>query len=412
MNIATFNKIKLPDQSGVYFFLNKEGEILYIGKATSLHDRVRSYFSSDLMNTRGPLIVSMVEEAEKIKFEVTDSVLEALILEAHYIKKYQPKYNSREKDNKSFNYVVVTKEDYPRVLVVRGRDLFSEKLGYEVAESFGPFTSGSSLKEALNIVRKIFPFRDKCLPSSNGKPCFNRQIGLCPGVCSGEIDKKDYKKIIKNISLFFSGKKLKIIKNLEKEMGSLAKKEEFEKASEIKKTIFALQHIQDVALLKKDIENNFSTNGEVLRIEAFDIAHMAGKDVVGVMTVLENGEINKSEYKKFKIRGDFGTGKNDDVGNLKEIVTRRLAHREWGVPNIVVVDGGENQFHAVKDIFSKSDFKDTKIVSVKKDEKHKPVEILGDSISLDLRDAVFLANNEAHRFAIGYYRGVHRNSLQ
>ena len=154
--------LKLPDEPGVYFFRGSKKEILYIGKATSLSDRVRSYFASDIAEMRSLAIAQMVESAYTITWTVTGSVLEALILEANLIKEHQPPFNIRDKDNKSFNYVVVTKEDFPRVLIVRGRDLFQNWKDADIKKLFGPFPDGTSLKIALKIIRKIFPFRDTC----------------------------------------------------------------------------------------------------------------------------------------------------------------------------------------------------------------------------------------------------------
>src|SRR3989344_5544176 len=181
---------KIPDKSGVYFF-KKGKDILYIGKATSLRDRVKSYLGKDLIETRGPILVDMVFQADRVEYKVTESVLEAIILEANLIKKYQPKYNTKEKDDKSYNYAVITKEDFPRVLLIRGRELEAKVGGVHelnIKYKFGPYPNGSAIKEGLKIIRKIFPYRDKCNPSKGSpwKPCFNRQIGLCPGVCSGE----------------------------------------------------------------------------------------------------------------------------------------------------------------------------------------------------------------------------------
>src|SRR3989304_2857242 len=178
---------KLPDNPGVYIFRGPKRVILYIGKATSLHTRVASYFRRDLISTRGPIIAGMIEAAKNVDFIETDSVLEALILEAQLIKKHQPPYNTKEKDNKSFNYVVITKEDFPRVMTMRGRELGELNLKPNTSNLkavFGPFPQGSVLREALKIVRKIFPFSDNCRPNQ-GKSCFNAQIGLCPGVCAG-----------------------------------------------------------------------------------------------------------------------------------------------------------------------------------------------------------------------------------
>ena len=251
MKSQDLRKFKLPDAPGVYFF-KREGKILYVGKATSLRDRVLSYFSADVIETRGPRIVDMVAKADRISFQKTDSVLEALLLEAELIKKLEPPYNTEGKDDKSFNYIVITNENFPRVLVVRQKDLNSklEARSHKLKTIFGPFPHGSLLKEALRIIRKIFPFRDnKCQPNQ-GKPCFNRQIGLCPGVCTGEITKEQYVKTIHRIKLFFGGKKTQILKNLELEMETVARIRNFERAGGIKKTLFALKHIQDISLIK------------------------------------------------------------------------------------------------------------------------------------------------------------------
>jgi excinuclease UvrABC nuclease subunit len=157
MNLDDFKKLNLPDGPGVYFF-KKGVDTLYIGKATSLRDRVRSYFNDDLIQTRGRLLVDMVTQADTITFQETDSVLEAFILESELIKKYLPRYNTKEKDNKSFNYVVITKEEFPRVLVVRGRNLEQanqagstkqeqiDALGFEYTDVFGPFPFGAELR--------------------------------------------------------------------------------------------------------------------------------------------------------------------------------------------------------------------------------------------------------------------------
>lgn len=389
----------LPDTPGVYLFKNKKGDILYIGKATSLRDRVRSYFVNGIEFVRSPLIAKMVSDARDISYEQTDSVLEALILEARLIKEYQPSFNSKEKDNKSFNYVVITKEDFPQVLIVRGRDLDSklEAKSLKLKTTFGPFPHGSELKEALKIIRKIFPWRDyKCEPNQ-GKPCFNAQIGLCPGVCTGAISKTDYAKIIKNLILFFEGNKKKIIKNLEQEMKVLARRREFEKAEVVKRKIFALNHIQDVALIKHKEENPVTE----FRIESYDIAHMSGVNVVGVMTVLQNGESQKSEYRKFIIKHNPGV---DDTGALREMLMRRFNHPEWQFPNLVAVDGGIAQKNTAERVLSELNLI-IPVVAVTKDDRHKPERIQGDeSLVQKHKQAILLGNAEAHRYAVKFHR--------
>ncbi|MBP9711625.1 MAG: UvrB/UvrC motif-containing protein [Candidatus Pacebacteria bacterium] len=391
MKIAHLKKFKLPNKPGVYFFL-KGKEIVYIGKATSLRDRVKSYFSKDLIETRGPIILDMVFKADQIKFEVTDSVLEALILEAELIKRYQPKSNTKEKSDKSFNYVLITKDEVPKVLIVRGKDLPNHK-----GPSFGPYTNGAQLKTALQIIRKIFPFVDEA-SSKRANVEFYKQIHLTPA------NTEEYLRNIKNLKLFLHGKKKDVLRNLKKEMNAYAKVKAFERAGEVKRQIFALMHINDVALLKGD--KVFSRHA--VRIEAYDIAHMGGKNMVGVMTVVENGEAVKSEYKKFKIRTQSDA---NDTGALKEVLERRLGHPEWPAPAFIVVDGSTAQINTAEAVIAKMDLS-VPVVSVVKDDKHKAKDIMGDkTLAVKYKREILLANSEAHRFAISYHKNMRNKNF-
>jgi excinuclease UvrABC nuclease subunit len=394
MNIKDLPKFKLPISPGVYFFL-RGSKLLYIGKATSLKDRVKSYFVRDLIGTRGPLIVDMAFKATDLKFQKCDSVLEALILEANLIKKHQPYYNTKEKSDKSFNYIVITKEKLPKVIIVRGKNLGN----FEKSSIFGPYTNSVQLKEALKIIRRIFPFLDD---KSKNYLEFYKQINLVPDL----EDRKLYLQNIKNIKLFFAGKKKQILINLKKEMKAYSKLREFEKAGEIKRQMFSLQHINDVALLK--LEPSAYSLAPAFRIEAYDVAHMSGKNMVGVMTVVDlpagrqgMGEVTKHEYKKFKIRTQADA---NDTGALKEVLERRLAHTEWAYPSLIVVDGGVAQLNVAKSILKNLKLK-IPLVSVLKDERHKPKAIMGDeSIAVKYKREILLGNSEAHRFAINYHK--------
>lgn len=411
MKLVDWKKLKIPEKPGVYFF-QKGKDILYIGKATSLRDRTKSYFSSDLIKTRGQSILDMVFKSATLTWQVTDSVLEALILEAELIKKYQPYYNVKEKDNKSFLCAVITKgvEDIfgglPLVLTVRKKDIdFDKKTAkiergrriVKIQSVYGPFTSGPSLKEALRIIRRIFPYHDGSSVKKDNTE-FYKQLGLTPGSDSSKSAK--YSENIKNIKLFFEGKKKQIIKNLEREMKLFAKKHEFEKANDIKKKLFALTHINDIALIKK--ENVYAdVNDSVFRIEAYDIAHLSGKNMVGVMTVIENSTPNKSDYRKFKINQ---IQSSNDVGALVQVLERRFAHKEWKYPNIIVVDGNNVQKTFTEDFLKKNGI-DIDVVSVVKDDRHKAREILGkQNLVSKYKDSILLANSEAHRFAITYHK--------
>ncbi|MEI8129925.1 MAG: UvrB/UvrC motif-containing protein [bacterium] len=400
MKISDVIKAKLPDTPGVYFFRLGD-EILYIGKATSLRDRTKSYFAKDLIATRGPLIVDMVFKADNITFEETDSVLEALILEANLIKKYQPYYNTKEKDDKSWNYVCITKGDCPMVLVERGKNINFETgttlNGVALSDWYGPFTSGTQLKEALKIIRRIFPFVDASSAKRDNYE-FYRQLGLTPDV-SGEEKLTAYKRSVRNLKLFFEGKKKTIVSELERDMKLAAKEERFEDASHIRNQLFALGHINDIALLKGDPSVRKEKAG--FRIEAYDVAHMSGKNMVGVMTVMEDGEVNKKEYRTFTVRGFT---KANDTGALEEILSRRLRHTEWGMPDLVVADGGEAQLRVARQVLDRYQMK-VPVVSVVKDDHHKPKDFLGDmDMVAKHKKEILLMNSEAHRFSIRLHK--------
>ena len=392
----------MPETPGVYLFYDAGNAVLYVGRATDLRSRVRSYFSDRLAVDRGPRLVEAVEKAKHVEVVETDSVLDAYILEANLIKKHQPAYNVVDKDNKSFQFVGITKEDFPRVLVIRGRNLEQGNTKTSFSHVYGPFPRGALLKEALRILRKILPYRDRCTPSApsekHSRKCFQAQLGLCPGVCVGLMDREAYMKRIREIRMFLSGRKKQLIAHLEKEMKAYAREQEFEMAEEVRRRIFALQHIQDVSLIKHDV-----VEGKVqsFRVEAYDVAHTAGSHAVGVMTVLVDGEADVSEYRTFTIRG---AKQGDDVGALREILERRFAHPEWYFPNLVVVDGGKAQIAAAENVLQHLGFS-IPIVSVVKTEKHVPREILGLSeyIHAHERD-IITANAEAHRFAVSRHR--------
>ena len=365
MKIDYVKKLKIPDKPGVYLF-RRGKSILYIGKATMLRSRIRSYFGKGLEAARGPLVSAMVLRADNLKWQETGSVLEALMLEANLIKKYQPRYNAREKDDKSFNHVVITREELPKVIIVRGKNLKDFSGSF-----FGPFTNGGQLREAMKLIRKIFPYLAE---KSKNYHEFYRQLNLAPDL----ENRKMYLRNIRNIRLFFQGKKKKILHNLKKEMKAYAKRQEFEKAGEVKRQIFALEHINDVSLLKLE-PSTYPSAGRAgnlepsFRIEAYDVAHLSGKSMVGVMTVVEDGLAAKNEYRKFKIRTQ---GMSNDTGALVEVIERRLGHQEWRYPNLIVLDGGKAQLNTARRVQGKFGVR-IPVVSVVKDERHRAREILG-----------------------------------
>lgn len=370
-----FQSQKFPLSSGVYLFLNKDEKVLYVGRATSLKRRVSNYFQKKL----DPRTREMLSQAKHIKYLKTENVLGAIILEANLIKKYWPKYNVRERDNRSFVYFFIPKGGFPRPLIVRQREL--EKFapsGY----LFGPYRSLALLKGALRIIRKIFPY-STCAPFS-GKPCFEYQLGLCPGLCVGAVSKEEYSKNIRNIILLLGGRKKSLLNKLKKE-----NPEKF----------LALKHIQDVSLVSRE---GVSGPAEKFgRIEAYDISHFSGKETFGSMAVFSGGAADKSQYRLFKIRH---APANDDLRALEETITRRLRHKEWPFPDLILIDGGKPQVDYISKVLQIlrvnislagiSKFGKDKLVFPAKTRKSLK-ELINSA-----KNVLLEARNEAHRFAL------------
>lgn len=400
--------IAFPKAPGVYKFLDAQKTVLYVGKATSLRDRVKQYFGGN--DTRGERIERLVEESVDINVQETDSVLEALLLEAELIKKYQPKYNIDGKDDKSFSYFVITHEEFSRVLILHKTDFDKKKFQtgvYKKGKVFGPYTSRDQMRIALKIIRKIFPFHNRNEKSEKG--CLSYQIGLCPGPYDGAITLAEYKRNMRNISLFLSGRKKKLLKDLNKEMKKYAKNEEFEQAEKVKKQIFALDHINDIALMKK--ERNILDKNDGVRIEAYDISHMSGEYMVASMVVSVGASIETSQYRKFKVQAIDGI---DDVGAMREVLARRLNHlQDWGVPDLIILDGGKGHINMADDLWQKFDIK-IPVIAVAKGPTRKKIDIYKSAVvDVDdklLEDKVLIENlrEEAHRFAINYHKQLRK----
>ena len=404
MQRSDLRKLNLPDVPGVYLF--KRGRVvLYVGKATSLRDRVRSYFDDDLIATRAPRVVDMVTKADRVVYETTPTVLEALVREAALIKKYLPKANVEGKDDSTFLYVGITQEDIPRVLVIRGKDIdFKSSVSGEqkLKAIYGPFPSGVQLREGLRLIRRIFPFFDTAKPVGTkskhqaAKIEFNTQIEQYPRT----LDAKEYRRTIRRVMLFLSGRGKELRTMLERDMKQAAKEERFEDAATARRELFALDHIQDVSLIKDEhLEESRRGFGET-RIEAYDTAHLSGTNAIGVMTVVVGGVPSKSGYRTFRIRG---VQKNDDIASLREILSRRLGHPEWPLPKAFVVDGGTIHKKAAENVLAQAGVA-IPIVAVVKDERHRPREVIGARrAGITETDAV-LANSEAHRFSLSKHR--------
>jgi excinuclease ABC subunit C len=379
---------KLPDSPGVYLMKDKSGTVIYVGKAGNLRRRVSSYF----LSAHDARISKMVSEIKTIDFIETSNALEALVLEAKLIKEKNPPYNVREKDDKSFLYIEITDEKFPRVMLVRGASAAS-------GERFGPFTSSGSAREAMKILRRIFQWstHPESKIGKSKKPCFDYEIGLCPGTCIGTVSRREYVKNIKRLKMFLTGKSKRLISSLKREMETAAKKLDFEEAGRIKRKIFALTHVADAALLGEP--DAVSESGE--RIEGYDISNISGDSAVGSMVVFTGGVPDKREYRKFKIHS-FASP--NDVGMMKEMISRRLGNH-WALPSLILVDGGVAQVNAAREALAENGIK-VPVVGMVKGPDRKGTDLVGDYVKGADKKVLERVRDEAHKFAIGYHRAV------
>ncbi|MFA5936140.1 MAG: excinuclease ABC subunit UvrC [Patescibacteria group bacterium] len=396
---------ELPDTPGVYLMKDGKGKIIYVGKATSLKRRVSSYFQRP-HDTR---IQEMVSKIREIDYIQKPTAIEALILEANLIKYYFPYYNIKEKDNKSFLYLVITKEDFPKPLLIRGTDL-GDDASSQYKAVFGPYTSPKSLRAALDLIRKAFPW--STCESGQSRACFYYHLKLCPGVCIGAISKQDYAKIIRDLIKFFDGKKDDLLKQYKKDMKTAAKEKQFEEAAQIRNKIYFLEHIQDVAILKREDEDvDKIREGEAPinvfgRIEGYDISNISGTSSVSSMVVFENGAPAKAEYRKFRIKTVTGS---NDVASMKETIARRLRN-DWRHPDLILIDGGWPQVNAAIQVVHEFDL-GIPVVGLAKGPARDKDELICDPNNLEIcalcerhKNLLVAVRDEAHRFANAYHR--------
>jgi excinuclease ABC subunit C len=350
MTDALAKKLKdLPTQPGVYFHKDATGEIIYVGKAAVLRNRVRQYFQKS--RYRDPKTEALVAEIADTDWMVVESELEALFLEAEMVRRYMPRYNILLRDDKSMVYIRIDYDsDYPTVTTTR-RPL-DDKARY-----FGPYLSTFSVRQALKLLRRIFPFAVK-RGAGQKRASLYYHLGLDPGLEEGKTSLNEYRANLRRLIAVIEGKRKNIEKELERDMKRAAKAQDFEAAAKARNQLFSLQNLgRQVIFSDKeflDISKDHAL-GELVdllglpkfpkRIEGYDISHMQGSDVVASMVVFTNGVSNKGEYRKFKTRKD----QNNDFYNMHETISRRLSEKNrkaWGLPDLVLIDGGKGQLDA------------------------------------------------------------------
>ncbi|MDD5019173.1 MAG: excinuclease ABC subunit UvrC [Candidatus Omnitrophica bacterium] len=392
-----------PDAPGVYLMKDAEGEIIYVGKALSLKKRVASYFFRPGLSVKAGVMMSYAAE---IVFQETPTEREALLLEADLIKKHQPRFNISLKDDKSYPYVIVTREEFPRVLIGRRR-----KRSESDADFFGPYTSARLLREALKILRRSFPFCTcRRFPQ---RACLNVDLGLCPGPCRGKVGRRRYLFIIRALEDFLTQKDTELIEGLSVRMQKLVAQERFEEAARLRDQLEALSILVSVrkgpgaaAGEAADDWKKIGLAGKPRRIEAFDISNMAGREAVGSMVSFVDGVPDKGHYRRFRIKAVGGI---DDYAMIREVVGRRyrrLARERASFPDLVVIDGGAGHLNAARAVLRQAGVRLPMIAIAKEEELiytkkgRMPVALERSSPVLRQIQAV---RNEAHRFAKKYH---------
>lgn len=409
------DRSKIPHKPGVYQFKDKDGHIIYVGKALDLYNRVSSYFSK---NPDSPKTAALVLEIADTETIIVESELEALVLEANLIKKYLPRFNIRLTDDRDYLYIKVTKEQFPKIITARKKEL-KNALKY-----FGPFPSATTVKSTLKTLRRVFPWCSGTYQKD--RPCFYYHLGYCPGPCAKAIDKKEYRKIINLFLAFMEGKKEQLVSELISEMGLYAKAQRFEEAARVRKTLSGITYLTQTNRIQAYLDNsNFLEDQNKLaleqlkkclsldkipeRIEGYDISNIAGTDATGSMVVLTNGEIDKSQYRKFKIRL---TGRPNDYAMMAEMISRRLKNN-WPTPDLIIIDGGKGQVSAAQLEIGNLKLEIPLFGLAKRMEWLYGVD--GTAIKLSKSNPalklVQKLRDEAHRFAIRYHRKLHQRTV-
>ncbi len=419
----------LPDLPGVYIMKNRKGDIIYVGKGRSLKKRVRTYIQR--AGTVSGKTSALMSNVTDIEYVVTPNEKEALLIEYALIKKYRPRYNVEYRDDKTYPFIKLTvSEEFPRILITR-------QLKKDGSKYYGPYTDGSSLRSTIHVIKKIFPLRSCRSAKLPYKECLDYHIRRCPGPCIGQTDVSGYRSVVREIQLFLEGSHEKLLHMLKAKMLAEVKSLKYEKAVVIRNQIFALKKITDrihfhnidkedifkqileLKVRRKailDLQIDLGLKSVPRRIEAFDVSCIQGKQAVGSLIVFSNGEPDKKNYRRFKIKL---VQKVDDYGMIKEIVGRRyhcLKREKSILPDLVLIDGGRGQLNAARSVLEELGLSELPVIGLAKRYEHifvpgrkKAVVLQKDSHGLHLIQHI---RDEAHRFALSYHRYLRRRDIK
>lgn len=408
---------EIPSSSGVYIFRDHLRKVIYVGKAKSLKNRIQQYFNPHL---RDPKTLAMLQKAAFLDHIETQNEIEALLLESDLIKTYKPYYNIQLKDDKRYPLIKLTlSEKWPRLIIVRkkqpGKDLY-----------FGPFPAKTS-RTILKLAQRIFPLR-KCSNAElkNRKfPCLEFHLHYCLGPCASKITRKEYLKICQSLKLFLKGRYLEVKKSLLSQMLEAGEKKDFERAAHLRDRLRALEDFFQKPSFKKPKSRQSDNSLDLLqkalslpqkpeRIEGYDISHIQGTEIVGVMVAFEGGKPLKKDYRKFKIQRVLG--QSDDCLSMQEVLERRFlgTQKNLPCPQLILIDGGKGQLQAAQKALKNAGLEIELAALAKKNEElfvnrqNDPIILSREHAGLKLLQRV---RDEAHRFAIGFHRARRNKTL-
>lgn len=413
----------LPSAPGVYFHKNQKGEVIYVGKAAVLKNRVRQYFQN---TEKDPKTEALVAEIFDTDWIVVETEMDALFLESEMIKRYMPQWNILLRDDKTVSYVRIDMNN-PVPYVSTTRNPIDDGATY-----IGPFYAKNTILKALRILRKIFPFYEK---PYDGKKTLNSDLGLTPGIEIGKTTPKDYKKNLRFLIRYLNGDREKLILDLEKQMKAAASLGDFEEAARLRDEYFGLKGLKRKIVFSDKEFLDLSSDQALLelkqllrlkepprRIEGYDISHISGTNTVASMVVFQNGASDRTAYRKFKIR----SSRNDDTASMYEVIFRRLKHQEWPFPDLIILDGAVPQLSAVLKLLEPAHIP---VIGRNKSGDHTrnadvnlviPVRNLDGSYEYQsklykndshLAKLIARIDEESHRFAITYHRQLRSKQL-
>ncbi len=422
---------QFPKVPGVYLMKDREGRVLYVGKAKDLRSRVASYFQpgADLLNTRGPDICRMIEQVCDVDFIECDTEVDALLKENRLIKDIQPPHNVALKDGKTFPYIeITTRDDFPGVYVTRTPRSKGTKL-------YGPFINVTGIRDAVNALQKVFKYRTCELEIREGdesrrhfRPCLLHAINRCTAPCAAKISKEEYRRDTDRMKKFLASKRSTVLRQMTREMDSASEELRFEDAATLRDRIKAIQSLSLSGDVHEDVQpevfyidprEGLDKLADLLSLEAaprsmecVDIAHLQGDETVGSLVCFIDGKPLKSGYRRFKIKTVDGV---DDYAAIREVLTRRYRYAAAGeelYPDVILIDGGLGQLHAGLEAFSEMDMRPPMVISLAKREeevyiqaKSAPVRLPRNNAALRLLQQM---RDEAHRFAQHYHHQLRR----